>query len=118
MPKITRNGGPSNVRDSETSPVALANAPLADAEVGQGHPNEVVLDGGDGLGRTPVEHPADGTESPEISGDGEGESLPVLPDYEAMSLSELKAAADERGVASYGAKSKIVERLRKADQEA
>jgi hypothetical protein len=34
-----------------------------------------------------------------------------------MSLAELREAADARGVASYGSKAQIAERLRAADAE-
>lgn len=103
MPKITRSGGPSNARADGPSPDVLASEPLAGAEAGQGHSSsDPVLDD------VQVE-----TEAEEVAEADEVEA----PDYDGMTLAELKAAAEERGVPAYGTKAQIAERLREADQE-
>jgi hypothetical protein len=114
-PKITVHGGATNAREqAESSPDALASQPLAGAEAGQGHP-------------TFTGEPGPETVSPPFGDqvlrakddDGEGETAEAAePDpYAGMSLAELREAADARGVASYGSKAQIAERLRAADAE-
>lgn len=113
MPKITAHGGPSNARDGETSPVAPASEPLVGAEADQGHPSSsTVLVGEPGPELVATEDAS----SDEVQDENESEEAEVS--YESMTLAELRAAAEERGVASYGTKAQIAERLREADQEA
>lgn len=103
MPKITAHGGPSNVRADGSSPDVLADEPLVGAEAVQGHSSpDPVLD--DVQVETEAEEGAEAEEA-------------AAPDYDGMTLAELKAAAEERGVAAYGTKAQIAERLREADQE-
>lgn len=107
MPKITVHGGATNARErAESSPDALASQPLVGAEADQGHP-------------TPESAPV-AVEVPAFVADVLAETTEAVtedtPDpYAGMNLTELKAAADERGVPTYGTKAQIAERLREAD---
>lgn len=104
MPKITHSG-PTNSRATESSP---------DVDAGQS-----LLDGAEPLqeGRpTPAEaEPV--AEGDEVTGDGSGEALPEVADYDGMTLAELRDAASARGVATYGSKAQLAQRLREADSE-
>jgi rRNA maturation protein Nop10 len=113
-PKITVHGGPSNAREqAESSPDAVASLPLAGAEAGQGHPTYV---GEAGPETVPF---ATGGVLTQASKDAEPEPEPVEPDpYAGKTLAELREEADKRGVASYGSKAQIAERLRAADEAA
>lgn len=110
-PKITRSGGPSNTRDSGPSPAALASESPVGAEADRGHSSpeaELVAE---------VEPEAAQFDEPVLD-EVQDETVEEEPvDYDSMTLAELKAAADDKGVASYGTKAQIAERLREADQE-
>lgn len=106
MPKITVHGGATNARErAESSPDALASQPLVGAEADQGHP-------------TPEPEPLT-VEVPAVVAEilaEATEGVTETPDpYAGLNLTELKAAADERGVPTYGTKAQIAERLREAD---
>lgn len=102
MPKITVHGGATNAREAESSPDAVASTPLAGAEADQGHP-------------TPVEAPVETPVEPAAELDEVQESTESGDAYAGMTLAELRSAADAQGVASYGTKAQITERLREAD---
>ena len=104
-PKITVHGGATNARDTESSPDVSVSPPLVGAEAGQGHP-------------TPVEAPVETPVEPPAEVDAVQESTESEDAYAGLSLSELRSAADQRGIASYGTKAQITERLREADQSA
>lgn len=98
MPKISRHKGATNARETAApSPDALASKPLAGAEAGQGRP---------------LEEPEPGTQAAAVEDAPDPEPT---QDYTGMTLAELRALADERGVPSYGTKAQITERLRDAD---
>lgn len=103
MPKITAHGGATNARDAEPSPDAEASQPLlAGAEAGQeGRPLPEAEEA------APFEEqvPADGGEPAEDA----------VPDYDGMTLAELREEAAERGLPAYGTKAQVTERLREAD---
>lgn len=114
MPKITTHGGATNAREqAEPSPDALASQPLAGAEAGQGHPTFAtggMLEGGPG---EPLpELPAEAYAEDAVPLD---EPEPYIDPYAGMTLTELRTAADDRGLASYGTKAQIADRLREAD---
>jgi hypothetical protein len=106
-PKITVHGGATNAREqAESSPDAVASLPLAGAEAGQGHPTYVAEAGPE-------------TVSPDAEPEAEAAPEPVEPDpYAGKTLAELRDEADKRGVASYGSKAQIADRLRAADEAA
>lgn len=108
MPKITAHGGPSNARADETSPVVSASEPLVGAEADQGRLS---------VEPEPVVAPEPEADEPTLGEVQDETAEEEAPDYDAMTLAELKAAADEAGVASYGTKAQIAERLREADAE-
>ena len=104
MPKITRHGGSTNARDTEPSPdVDASQQPLLDAEaaVQEGRPADPFVEA-----EAPSPDPADGQDSADAD---------TAPDYDGMTLQELRDEASERGVPSYGTKAQITERLREAD---
>lgn len=109
-PKITVHGGATNARElAESSPDALASQPLAGAEAGQGHP-------------TPVSETAVGEPLPDLPAEAYGEDAvplaePVLDPYAGKTLAELRDEAEARGIAAYGSKAQIAERLRVADSD-
>jgi hypothetical protein len=115
-PKITVHGGATNAREAASSPDAVASKPLAGAEAGQGRPTAeaVVL---------PVQEAEVVEVVPEVPSDVPAaedaaplpEPEPVIDPYAGKTLAELRDAADARGVASYGSKAQIAERLRAAD---
>lgn len=92
-PKITVHGGATNARDADVSPADDASQPLVEAEVGQGRP-------------TPD------ADTDDVQAESDTDT------YAGMTLAELRAEADGRGVPSYGTKSQITERLREADDSA
>lgn len=101
-PKITVHGGATNAREqAESSPDASVSQPLDGAEAVQGHP-------------TSFDVPADEPEADDESGD-DAQPEPEADPYAGMTLAELREAADARGVASYGSKAQIADRLRAAD---
>lgn len=89
MPKITKHGGPTNARSTDPSPAVEASPPQDVAEDVLGHP-------------TPEPEPAE----PEPT-----------QDFTGLTLSELRALAEERGVPSYGTKAQLVDRLRGAETD-
>lgn len=98
MPKINRRGNhsvASNARDTGTSPAVDASKPLAVAEDGQGRP-------------LPEAEPAEETV---LAPEGESAEPEPMQDLSGLTLAELRALADERGVPSYGTKAQITERL-------
>lgn len=97
MPKITVHGGASNARDVDPSPAASASTPPAVAEGGRG--------------------PFAVTETvPELDEVQDETPEELAPDYDTMTLAELRAVAEKRGVPSYGSKAQIAERLREAEE--
>lgn len=106
MPKISRRGNRSvatNARESAvTSPDALASKPLAVAEDGQGRP----LPEPEPAGAEPTE-----TKETEL----ETSEPEPSQDLSGLTLAELRALADRRGVPSYGTKAQITERLNGTD---
>lgn len=103
MPKITVHGGATNDR----APDAPAAEPPAEP------PAEVTVE----------LHVADavGEALPEVAAEAYAEGATALTDvdpYAGKTLTELRELADGRGVASYGTKAQITERLRAADAEA
>lgn len=118
MPKITVHGGPTNVRADGPSPAVPADEPLDGAEAVQGRSNDTASEEAAVPGAAPE---AEAEAEPQVEVEVEVEAEPeavAAPDYDAMTLAELKAAAEERGVATYGTKAQIAERLREADQGA
>ncbi len=104
-PKITVHGGATNARDADVSPAVDASQPQDVAEDVLGRPTSEDLDT---VQETTVPEPdkvEDETESVEDA----------APDYDAMTLAELREAAADRKVPSYGTKAQIVERLHEAD---
>jgi hypothetical protein len=105
-PKITVHGGATNAREAALSPDAGASTPLVGAEADQGHPPVV-------------------TETvPELVTADEALAAPVvdadeaeLDPYVGKTLGELRDLAVARGVAAYGSKSQLADRLRAADAE-
>lgn len=112
MPKNHVGRGPTDVGAADVSPAADADeSPQAVAEDGLGRANEVSAD------------TAVGEALPEVSAEAyAGDAGPLAePDvdvYAGMTLTELRAEADKRGVPSYGTKAQIAERLREADEPA
>lgn len=114
-PKITVHGGPTNARETDLSPAVDASQPLAGAEADQGHPTQVEGDevvSGEAVGEPLAEVPAQAYGEDAVPLD---ESEPDVDRYAGMTLAELRAEADSRGVASYGTKAQIAERLREDD---
>jgi rRNA maturation protein Nop10 len=108
-PKITVHGGATNARAAEPSPDAVVSPPLVGAEADQGHPTSE---------DAPAPEPEKELEEEEYvvsSGADAGDDTEVGDPYAGLTLAELRSAADERGVASYGTKAQITERLREAD---
>jgi rRNA maturation protein Nop10 len=108
MPKITVHGGPTNARDAEPSPDVDASQPLlagaeADQE-GRPVPFEAVADD-------------DGDEQSQTDGvaAASGDDADAAPDYDGMTLAELREEATRRELPSYGTKAQITERLREDD---
>lgn len=114
MPKITVHGGPTNARDADPSPDADASLPLDGAEAVQGPPlpERVLVD-------EVTEELKEAAPSGEAEADG-GESADedTTPDYDGMTLAELREEANRRDIPSYGTKAQITERLREADEAA
>jgi hypothetical protein len=108
-PKITVHGGATNARDTESSPDVSVSPPLAGAEADQGHPT--LPEAEPATQETTEAAPADAVEDL----DNVQESTESEDAYAGLTLTELRAAADSRGVASYGTKAQITERLREAD---
>lgn len=112
MPKITAHGGSTNARDTESSPDVDASQPPVGAEADRGHPTEVEGDTvtGDGSGEALAE----------VAAEAYGEDAVPLaegPDYDGMTLAELREEAVRRDLPSYGTKAQIADRLREADAE-
>lgn len=96
-PKISAHGGATNARDADVSPAADASKPQDVAE--------------DVLGRpTSVEEPVEDTPDPE---DVPAEES--APDYDGMTLAELREAATAKNLPSYGTKAQLIERLRESE---
>lgn len=112
-PKITVHGGATNARETDLSPAVDASQPLVGAEADQGHPTQVE-------GDEVVSDEAVGEPLPELAAEAYAEDAVPLAEldvdpYAGMTLAELRAEADGRGVASYGTKAQVAERLREDD---
>jgi rRNA maturation protein Nop10 len=99
-PKITVHGGATNAHGADVSPVADVSQPQVGAEADLGRPTS-------SLDEVQVE-----TEPEE---DAAVETKSDEPDYESLSLGELREAAAARDLPTYGTKAQITERLREAD---
>lgn len=107
MPKNHVGRMPTDVGAVDVSPAAVADeSPQAVAE--------------DGLGRTnEVSHVVVGEALPEAyAEDAVPPDGPDVDPYAGLTLAELRAAADGRGVPSYGTKAQVAERLREDDSAA
>lgn len=100
-PKITVHGGATNARETDVSPVVTASQPQDAAEGVLGRPTSDVAD-----------EVQDSTTVEDVVMD---ETSAEEPDYDSMTLQELRDTASERGVPSYGTKAQIIERLREPD---
>ncbi len=98
-PKITVHSGASNAREEDVSPASDASSPQDVAEDVLGHP-------------TSVDAPDTEPDEPDTEPEDDGNAV---PDYDSMTLAELRDEAEKRGVAAYGKKSDITERLRQDD---
>lgn len=108
MPKITRHGGSTNARDADPSPDVDASQPLLEEEpLQEGRPTAAE--------EAEVEESAPSGEAPAADGGEAAEDDGPDPDYDGMTLAELREEATERGLAAYGTKAQITERLREAD---
>jgi len=112
MPKNHVGRGPTDVGAADVSPAAVADqSPQVVAEDGLGRTNEVVADEvvGEALAAVSVEAYAE--DAVLLAG-------PDVDPYAGLTLAELRAAADGRGVPSYGTKAQVAERLREDDSAA
>jgi hypothetical protein len=103
-PKITVHGGATNARaDADVSPAADASKPLVGAEADQGRPTpedeQPTLD--DVQDETPQE-----VAEADTGDDGDP--------YAGMTLAELRSLASDRGIAAYGTKNQLADRLRES----
>lgn len=109
MPKNHVGRGPTDVGAADVSPAAVADeSPQVVAEGGLGRTNEVSAD------------VVVGEALPEVSAGVYAEGAvplagPDVDPYAGLTLAELRAGADKRGVPSYGSKAQIAERLREDD---
>lgn len=94
-PKISVHSGATNARVADVSPAADASQPQDVAE--------------DVLGPQLSEEPQEQAE------ESAAEELTAVADYDGMTLAELREAANNRDLPSYGNKAQIIERLRDAD---
>lgn len=98
-PKITVHGGATNAHGADVSPADDVSQPQVVAE--------------DDLGRpTPDEDTAVETPEPVVEDEPDADEA---PDYEGMTLAELRAEAESRNLPAYGTKAQISERLRESD---
>jgi hypothetical protein len=114
-PKITAHGGATNARDADVSPAADASQPQAVAEDGLGRPTSDAQEP-----VTTLQEAMPGDALPEVAESAytaDSVPLPLVKDYESMTLAELREEATGRDVPSYGTKAQIAERLREADTE-
>lgn len=111
-PKITVHGGATNAREMEVSPTVVASKSpqdVAEDVLGRTNPaeeREAVV--GEVLPEVPAEAYAD-------------DAVPLAdaeaaPDYDGMTLGELRELASSRDIPSYGNKATVIERLREADE--
>lgn len=110
MPKITRHGGATNARATDTSPDVDASQLLPDGAeaVREERPTPPAPE--PVAAEAVVETPA------ETAGEDSPADAPAAePDYDGMTLAELREEATARGLAAYGTKAQITERLREAD---
>lgn len=113
MPKITVHGGATNAREqAESSPDALVSQPLVGAEADQGHPTSTEV-----LVGEPGPELVDLPFGEQVLAESADEPEPEPDPYAGMSLAELREAADARGIASYGSKAQIADRLRADDAD-
>lgn len=113
MPKITKEGGPTNARDGGPSPDAPASTPPVGAEADRGHSSddEYATGGLVSVGESGPENVS--MDSVQNETDQEQD----VDRYAGMTLVELRAEADKRKVPSYGTKAQIAERLREDDEQ-
>lgn len=107
-PKITVHGGATNDRDADVSPAADAIQPLVGAEADQGHPTS----------DEPTLQDEDAPEVDDVQDETEDVEDEETSDYDGMTLAELRTAASDRDLPSYGTKAQVIERLREADASA
>lgn len=112
MPKITVAGGPTNAREADPSPAADASPPPVVAEGDRGPLTSKALVGEPGPEVFDLPEPQKVDEVQDETAPEED-----VDPYESLTLAELRTAADDRGLASYGTKAQIATRLREADQE-
>lgn len=114
MPKITVHGGATNAREDGTSPVVVASPPPVVAEGGRGPSSETALVGEPGPELVDVgeSQSVDAPELDEFQAEPEPE---VAPDYDSMTLAELRELSKERDLPVYGNKAEVIGRLREAD---
>lgn len=101
MPKNHVGRAPTNARDTDDSPAVDASEARVVAEDDPGRPT---------LDDVQDETPSEVSDTADETGD-EPEGDP----YAGLTLAELRAEADGRGVPSYGTKAQITERLREDD---
>jgi hypothetical protein len=108
VPKNHVGRGPTDSRETDLSPDVDASEPQAVAEDGLGRPTSE---------EAPEAKPAEEKQSDEMGAaeEEQSEENDDKPNYEGMSLAELRAEADKRQVPSYGNKGQLVARLREAD---
>jgi DNA-directed RNA polymerase subunit RPC12/RpoP len=94
-PKITAHGGATNAREEDVSPVSDASQPQDVAE--------------DVLGRPTSDEPEPVQDEASVEDEEAG------VDYEGMTLAELREAAGNRDLPTYGTKAQLTERLHEAD---
>lgn len=99
-PKITAHGGATNAREADVSPAVAASEPQVAAE-------------GD-LGRQTSED-LDTVQDSTVPEPDEVQDENKLPDYDGMTLAELRSAADSCNLPTYGTKAQLIERLRDAE---
>lgn len=103
MPKNHVGRAPTNARAVDDSPVTDASEPRDVAEDVPGRP-------------TSQEVPDETTpETDDVQDEKAEDDEPEGDPYAGLTLAELRAEADKRGVPSYGTKAQITERLREDD---
>lgn len=111
-PKITVHGGATNAHGADLSPAADVSEP------------QVVAEDDLGLSAVVPSLPEDSGPLSELPAEAYAEDAvplaepePVTDPYADKTLAELRELAEARGVAAYGSKAQITERLRAADAE-
>jgi hypothetical protein len=96
-PKITAHGGATNAREADVSPAVVASEPQVAAEGDLGRQTSADLD---------TVQDSTVPEPDEVRDENES------PDYDGMTLAELRSAADSYNLPTYGTKTQLIERLR------